>query len=143
MRPVQTFQASTGRFIEIEKQFVTLEKKGMSHLCYSQGQVPTLAKRHKVEEKKGSAAPQETLAKQVMSYDEPDLCRLLLEISLLDSAYQRSTASHDDVLMDTAKRYRGTPRSCRKQGRKNSPRNETRKQSSRRFARRQTESIHS
>ena len=28
------------------------------------------------------------------------------EISLLDSAYQRSTASRDDVLMDAAKRYR-------------------------------------
>ena len=34
------------------------------------------------------------------------LCKLLLEISLLDSAYQRSTSSHDDVLMDAAKRYR-------------------------------------
>jgi hypothetical protein len=31
---------------------------------------------------------------------------LLLEISLLDSAYQRSTASRDDGLMDAAKRYR-------------------------------------
>src|ERR1700730_17028456 len=29
-----------------------------------------------------------------------------LEITLLDSAYQRSTASRDDVLMDAAKRYR-------------------------------------
>jgi hypothetical protein len=37
---------------------------------------------------------------------EAELCKLLLEISLLDSAYQRSTASRDDVLMDTAKRYR-------------------------------------
>lgn len=43
---------------------------------------------------------------QVISYDESELCRLLLEISLLDSAYQRSTASRDDVLMDAAKRYR-------------------------------------
>ncbi|HXP38612.1 MAG TPA: hypothetical protein VN833_00005 [Candidatus Acidoferrales bacterium] len=31
---------------------------------------------------------------------------MVLEISLLDSAYQRSTTSRDDVLMDTAKRYR-------------------------------------
>jgi hypothetical protein len=31
---------------------------------------------------------------------------LLLEISLPDSAYQRYTASHDDVLMDAAERYR-------------------------------------
>jgi hypothetical protein len=31
---------------------------------------------------------------------------MLLEISLLDSAYQRSTANGDDVLMSAAKRYR-------------------------------------
>jgi len=42
----------------------------------------------------------------VGSYDDADLCKLLLEISLLDSAYQRGTASRDDVLMDAAKRYR-------------------------------------
>jgi hypothetical protein len=42
----------------------------------------------------------------VGTYDEAELCKLLLEISLLDSAYQRSTASRDDVLMDAAKRYR-------------------------------------
>ena len=40
------------------------------------------------------------------TYDEAELCKLLLEISLLDSAYQRSTASRGDVLMDAAKRYR-------------------------------------
>ena len=40
------------------------------------------------------------------TYDEAELCKLLLEISLLDSAYQRSTTSRDDVLMDAAKRYR-------------------------------------
>jgi ParB family chromosome partitioning protein len=74
----------------------------IGHLSYSQ--VPALAKRHKVEAKKDSA--QELLAKQVSKYDEAELCKLLLEISLLDSAYQRSTASRDDVLMDTAKRYR-------------------------------------
>jgi hypothetical protein len=49
---------------------------------------------------------QELLAKQVGTYDEAELCKLLLEISLLDSAYQRSTASRHDVLMDAAKRYR-------------------------------------
>ena len=46
------------------------------------------------------------MVKQVSTYDETELCKLLLEISLLDSAYQRSTASRDDVLMDAAKRYR-------------------------------------
>jgi ParB family transcriptional regulator, chromosome partitioning protein len=76
----------------------------IGHLSYSQ--VPALAKRHKVEEKKGSAGPQETLLKQLISYDESELCRLLLEIGLLDSAYQRSTVNRDDVLMDAARRYR-------------------------------------
>jgi hypothetical protein len=74
------------------------------HLSYSQ--VPTLAKRYKVEAKKDSASAQELLAKQVSKFDESQLCKLLLEISLLDSAYQRFTASRDDVLMDAAKRYR-------------------------------------
>jgi hypothetical protein len=48
------------------------------------------------------SSAQELLAKQVGRYDESELCKLLLEIILLDSAYQRSTASPDDVL----KRYR-------------------------------------
>jgi len=76
----------------------------IGHLSYSQ--VPALGKRHKVEAKKDSASAQELLAKQVSTYDEAELCKLLLEISLLDSAYQRSTASRGDVLMDSAKRYR-------------------------------------
>jgi ParB family transcriptional regulator, chromosome partitioning protein len=76
----------------------------IGHLSYSQ--VPALAKRHKVEAKKDSASAQGLLAKQVSGYDESELCKLLLEISLLDSAYQRSSTSHDDVLMDAAKRYR-------------------------------------
>jgi hypothetical protein len=66
----------------------------------------TLVKRQKVEAKKDSATAQELLAKQVGTYDEAELCKLLLEISLLDSAYQRSTASGDDILVDAAKRYR-------------------------------------
>jgi ParB family chromosome partitioning protein len=76
----------------------------IGHLSYSQ--VPALAKRHKVETKKDSASAQDLLAKRVGTYDESELCKLLLEISLLESAYQRSTASRDDVLMDAAKRYR-------------------------------------
>jgi len=76
----------------------------IGHLSYSQ--VPALAKRHKVETKKDSASAQELLAKQVSTYDEAELCKLILEISLLDSAYQRSTASRDDILIDAAKRYR-------------------------------------
>jgi hypothetical protein len=76
----------------------------IGHLSYSQ--VPALAKRHKVEAKKDSVSAQEVLVKQVGTYDEAGLCKLLLEISLLDSAYQRFTVSRDDVLMDAAKRYR-------------------------------------
>jgi len=76
----------------------------IGHLSYSQ--VPALAKRHKVEAKKDSASAQELLAKQVTAYDESALSKLLLEISLPDSAYQRSTASRDDVLMHAGKRYR-------------------------------------
>jgi ParB family transcriptional regulator, chromosome partitioning protein len=76
----------------------------IGHLSYSQ--VPVVAKRHKVEAKKDSASAPELLAEQVGTYDEAELCKLLLEISLLDSAYQRSTASRDDVLLDAAKRYR-------------------------------------
>jgi len=76
----------------------------IGHLSYSL--VPALAKRHKVEAKKDSVSAQELLAKQVTKYEEAELCKLLLEISLLDSAYQRSTASRDDILMDAAKRYR-------------------------------------
>ena len=76
----------------------------IGHLSYSQ--VPALAKRHRVDAKKESASAQELLTKQVSKYDESGLCKLLLEISLLDSAYQRSSASRDDVLMDAAKRYR-------------------------------------
>jgi ParB family transcriptional regulator, chromosome partitioning protein len=76
----------------------------IGHLSYSQ--VPALAKRHKVEPKKDSASAQELLAKRVGTYDDSELCKLLLEISLLDSAYQRSTATRDDVLADAAKRYR-------------------------------------
>jgi hypothetical protein len=72
----------------------------------SYNQVPALAKRHKVEVKKDSDSAQELLAKQVGTYDDSELGKLLLEISLLDSAYQRFTASSDDVLMDAAKRYR-------------------------------------
>jgi ParB family transcriptional regulator, chromosome partitioning protein len=76
----------------------------IGHLSYSQ--VPALAKRHRVEAKKDSETALELLAKRTGTYDEADLCKLLLEISLLDSAYQRSAANRDDILMDAAKRYR-------------------------------------
>jgi hypothetical protein len=60
--------------------------RGLSH-----SQVPVLAKRHKVEAN-ASASEQEFLAKQASKCDEAEISKLLLEISLLDSAYQRSSA---------------------------------------------------
>jgi hypothetical protein len=75
----------------------------IDHLPYNQ--VPILAKRHRVETEKVSKTPQELLTKRVATYDEATLCRILLEISLLDSAYQRSSSS-EDLLSDSAKRYR-------------------------------------
>lgn len=73
--------------------------RGLSH-----SQVEVLAKRHKVEAN-ASASAQELLAKQVSKCDEAEVSKLLMEISLLDSAYQRGSAS-GDPLMDAAKRYR-------------------------------------
>jgi len=73
--------------------------------CKPQPPNPTTSKRHKVETGKGSKSPQELLAKQASAYDETGLCRMLLEISLLDSAYQHYGTS-DDLLMDAAKRHR-------------------------------------
>jgi len=48
----------------------------------------------------------ELLLKQISHYDENALCRLLLEISLLESAYQTGSEGDGDVLLSTAKRYR-------------------------------------
>jgi ParB family transcriptional regulator, chromosome partitioning protein len=69
-------------------------------------QVQTLAKRHRVEAGKSSASLESLLAKHISSYDEAGLCRTLLEVSLLDSAYQRSSKGADDPLLAAAKRYR-------------------------------------
>ena len=82
---------------------LTVAQYTIGHLSYNQ--VPVLAKRHKVETAKTSKPPQEVLMKKISTYDEAALSRLLLEISLLDSAYQRGDVSQD-LLMDAAKRYR-------------------------------------
>ena len=44
--------------------------------------------------------------KRISTYHEDALGRLLLEVSLLDSAYQRFGRSEEDVLANAAKRYR-------------------------------------
>jgi hypothetical protein len=69
-------------------------------------QVQTLAKRHKVEADKSSVSVESLLAKRIASYDEAGLCRTLLEVSLLDSAYQRTGNNANDALLESAKRYR-------------------------------------
>jgi hypothetical protein len=69
-------------------------------------QVQTLAKRHKVEADKSNTSLESLLAKRIASYDEGGLCRTLLEVSLLDSAYQRGSANPNDPLLEAAKRYR-------------------------------------
>ena len=69
-------------------------------------QVQTLAKRHKVEPDKSNASLESLLAKRIASYDEAGLCRTLLEVSLLDSAYQRGSQGSNDPLLESAKRYR-------------------------------------
>jgi hypothetical protein len=44
--------------------------------------------------------------KRISTYDEGALGRLLLEVSLLDSAYQRFGRGEEDALGNAAKRYR-------------------------------------
>ena len=58
-----------------------------AHLSYNH--VPALAKRPGVEVKTDSDSAHELLAKQVSAYGKAALSRLLLEASLLDSAYGR------------------------------------------------------
>jgi len=68
--------------------------------------LPRVAKRHKLEVEKSSASPVELLQKHVSRYDESGLSRLLLEVSLLESAYRSGRDPENDLLLTTAKRYR-------------------------------------
>jgi ParB family transcriptional regulator, chromosome partitioning protein len=71
--------------------------------------ISLLAKRHKVEAGKSNDASGELLQKHVSRYDESALSRLLLEISLLESAYHNGSGNDDDVLLNAARRYRIDP----------------------------------
>src|ERR1700676_4794604 len=82
---------------------LTIAQYTIGHLSYNQ--VPVLAKRQKVDAAKTNKPPQDVFMKKISTYGEAALSRLLLEISLLDSAYQRGDVSQD-LLMDAAKRYR-------------------------------------
>jgi hypothetical protein len=66
----------------------------------------TMAKRHKVEADKSTVSLETLLSERIASYDEAGLCRTLLEITLLDSAYQRGSNGSNDPLLEAAKRYR-------------------------------------
>jgi len=48
----------------------------------------------------------ELILRHISRYEESGLSRLLLEISLLESAYRNGGESDSDVLLNTAKRYR-------------------------------------
>jgi len=74
------------------------------HLPYTQ--VQTMAKRHKIEADKSNVSLETLLSRRIASYDEAGLCRTLLEITLLSSAYQSGSNGPNDPLLETAKRYR-------------------------------------
>jgi hypothetical protein len=76
--------------------------------------IPLLAKHHRLEIGKTSASPGGLLQKHISHYDESALSRLLLEISLLESAYTGDGDSGSDVLLNTARRYRIDPEKVQK-----------------------------
>ena len=89
---------------------LTVAQYTIGHLSYSQ--VPVLAKRQNVDTAKTNKPPQEVLMKKISTYDEAALSRLLLEISLIDSAYQRGDVSQD-LLCGCSNRGDELPSSCR------------------------------
>jgi len=68
--------------------------------------LPLLAKRHKLGVEKSGASPVELLQRHISRYGESGLSPLLLEVSLLESAYRNDAECDSDVLLTTAKRYR-------------------------------------
>ena len=69
-------------------------------------QVLQVAKRHKVEVDANNGAPERDLVKYISRMDETGLCRLLIELSLLDSAYRLPSKDAEDILIQSAQRYR-------------------------------------
>lgn len=76
----------------------------IEHLPHHQALL--LAKRNRIEIKQESDSPQELLTKQTSRWDESNLCRFLLEASLLHSAYHLPSNKELDGLTVTANRYR-------------------------------------
>src|SRR5438445_12528791 len=83
---------------------LTVAQHVVSSVPYNR--LPLIAKRHKLEIEKSNTSPVELLLKHVSRYDDSDLSRLLLEISLLESAYRSSGDPDGDILLSAAKRYR-------------------------------------
>jgi len=79
---------------------LTVAQHALTSVPYNR--LPPLAKRHKLEIEKSGASPVELLLKHVSHYDESGLSRLLLEISLLESAYRNSGDPDNDVLLSAA-----------------------------------------
>ena len=96
----------------LEKVSAPLKKPDLLDVAHyvigqlSYNQAPAIAKRHRVDLGKRSSSPQELLASHISNYDEAAFCRILLELSLLDSAYRRNAIGREDTLLDVAKRYR-------------------------------------
>ncbi len=69
-------------------------------------QVLQIAKRHRVEVDANTGAPERDLLKDVSRFEDAELWRFMLELSLLDSAYRLPGKGAEDDLLSTARRYR-------------------------------------
>src|SRR5579872_3925727 len=76
----------------------------VSHLQFAQ--VLQVAKRRRIAVDANSGAPERDLLKHVSRLEEAEICRFLLELCLLDSAYRLPGKNNEDVLLSTAKHYR-------------------------------------
>jgi ParB family transcriptional regulator, chromosome partitioning protein len=69
-------------------------------------QVLQIAKRHRIAVDANTGAPERDLLKHVSRFEDAELWRFMLELSLLDSAYHLPGKNAEDVLLSTAKRHR-------------------------------------
>ncbi len=69
-------------------------------------QVLQIAKRHRVEVDANTGAPERDLLKHVSRFEDAEVWRFMLELSLLDSAYRLPVKDAEDVLLNAAKRHR-------------------------------------
>jgi hypothetical protein len=69
-------------------------------------QVLQIAKRHRIGVDANAGAPERDLLRHVSRFEEAELRRFLLELSLLDSAYRLPGKDAEDVLLSAAKRCR-------------------------------------